>query len=303
MKIIGKYLFVLAGIVFFIGWLQISLAHGQLSTNANIAVQITEARKANGFLMRQYSWTSRTELIEEGQVKDTRIELLNYGPGGQLQRSLLNDTSAPLPRGFLRRDIAEQKRQEMEQYLMGLRSLLDQYTLSTAGKVLDFMNQAMSTGPDASGLIVMTGSNVVLPGDSLSVWTLAVTRQTRKIQANTFYQGNVVELTATFNTLSSGLTFMAYAEVTIPAKQMSIQVHNFDYNRTMQAPAPQVTVQPLPPATMPAPPPAVAAPSPPATPSLQTIEQKLRDLKALLDQGLISQSDYEAKKAQILQGL
>jgi len=33
------------------------------------------------------------------------------------------------------------------------------------------------------------------------------------------------------------------------------------------------------------------------------MEQKLRDLKALLDQGLISQSDYEAKKAQVLQGL
>ena len=296
MKITGKILFVLAGAVFVIGLSETSLAQGQLSTNANIAVQIIEARKANGFLMRQYSWTSRTELIEGGLVKDTRIELVNYSPGGQLQRSLLNDTSAPLPRGFLRRDIAEQKRHEMEQYLMGLRSLLDQYTLSTAGKVLDFMNQAMTTGPDASGLIVMTGSNVVLPGDNLSVWTLAATRQTRKIQANTFYQGNVVELTATFNTLSSGLTYMAYAEVTIPAKLMSIQVHNFDYNRTMQAPAPQATGQPLPPATMAAPPPAGA-------PSLQVTEQKLRDLKALLDQGLISQSDYEAKKAQILQGL
>jgi hypothetical protein len=50
------------------------------------------------------------------------------------------------------------------------------------------------------------------------------------------------------------------------------------------------------------------APSPaekpaPASPSLQAIEQKLRDLKALLDQGLITQSDYDAKKAQILQGL
>jgi hypothetical protein len=301
MKSIGKILFVLAGVVFAVGWSQTSSAQGQLSTNANMAVQITEARKANGFLMRQYSWTSRTEFIEEGQVKDTHIELVNYGPGGQLQRSLLNDTSASMPRGFMRRRIAEEKGKKMEEFLRGLRSVLDQYTLSTAGKVLDLMNQAVTTGPDASGLIVMTGSNVILPGDNLSVWTLAATRQTRKIQANTFYEGDVVELTATFNTLSSGLTYMAYAEVTIPAKQISIQVHHFDYSRTSQAPAPQVTVQPVPSPTM-APLPAVAAPSPPAT-SLQTIEQKLRDLKALLDQGLINQSDYEAKKAQILQGL
>jgi hypothetical protein len=295
MKITGKTLFVVMAGVFAIGWSQAILAQSPLSIHANMAVQITEARKANGFLMRQYSWTSRTELMEEGQVKDTRIEQVNYGPDGQLQRSLLNDTSAPLPRGFLRRDIAEQKRQEMEQYLTGLRGLLDQYTLSTTGKILDFINQAAMTGPDANGLIAMTGTNVVVPGDNFSIWIQIPAKHTRKVQANTFYQGNVVELTATFNTLPSGLNCMAYAEVTIPAKQLSIQVHNFDYNRTMQPPAPQVTVQPLPPAPM--------APPTAAVPSLQSTEQKLRDLKALLDQGLITQSDYDTKKAQILQGL
>jgi len=36
---------------------------------------------------------------------------------------------------------------------------------------------------------------------------------------------------------------------------------------------------------------------------LQTVEQKLKDLKSLLDQGLITQSDYDAKKAQILETL
>lgn len=228
MKILGT---ILAGLMA-IGWSQTALAQASLATKANMAVLITEARKANGLLMRQYTWNSRTELIEEGQVKDNRIELVNYGPNGQLQRSLLNDQSAPLPRGFLRRAIAEQKKQEMEQYLTGLRSLLDQYTLSTVGKVLDFMNQAVTTGPDASGLIQMTGMNVVVPGDSLSIWTKVPTKHTHKVQANTFYQGNAVEVTATFNTLPSGLNYMAYAEVTIPANQMSIQVQNFDYNRS-----------------------------------------------------------------------
>jgi len=232
MKITGRMLAAVMAGTFAIGWSQTVLAQSQLATQANMAVQITEARKANALLMHQYTWNQRTELLENGEIKDNRIEMVNYGPAGQLQRSLLNDQSAPLPRGFLRRDIAEQKKQEMEQYLTGLRTLLDQYTLPTAGKVLDFMNQAVTTGPDASGLIVMTGNNVIVPADSLSVWTQAATKQTRKIQANTFYQGNVVQLTATFNTLPSGLNYMAYAEVTIPGKQMSIQVQNFDYNRS-----------------------------------------------------------------------
>jgi hypothetical protein len=90
MEIRIKILPILAvGLIAF-GWLQFSLAQSQLA-DVNMAVQISEARKANAALMRQYTWESRTELIEEGQVKDIRIEALRYGPDGQLQRSLLND--------------------------------------------------------------------------------------------------------------------------------------------------------------------------------------------------------------------
>ncbi len=207
-------------------------ARGQdASVYANAAVRITEARKANAALMHQYTWTSRTEIMDQGQVKDTRIELVNYAPNGQLTRSLLNDQSAPLPRGFLRRAIAEDKKKEMEQYLKGLQGLLEQYTLSTTGKILDFMMSAQIAGPDAGGLISMTGNNVVMPGDSLTIWTDLRTRQTRRIQVTTFYQGDVAQLTATFNTIPSGLNYVAFAEATVPAKQLSVQVQNFDYNR------------------------------------------------------------------------
>ena len=210
---------------------QAAQAQGALSSDANMAVQITEARKANDTLMRQYTWNSRTELLENNEVKDIRLELNNYAPDGALQRSLLNDTGASLPRGFLRRAIAEDQKKKVEEYLTGLRGLLDQYTLSTTGKILDFMTSATTIGPDASGLVEMTGHNVVSPGDTLSIWTDARTRKTRRLLVNGFYQGDIVTVTATFNTLPSGLTYMAYANVSVPAKQMTVQVQNFDYSR------------------------------------------------------------------------
>ena len=120
------------------------LAQDQMVKRAETAVKITEARKANAKLMHQYSWQSRTELMENGEVKDMRLEQVQYGPDGQLQRTMLNEQGASLPFGFIRRAIAENKRKEMETYL---RSLLDQYTLPTAGKVLDFMDKATTTYP------------------------------------------------------------------------------------------------------------------------------------------------------------
>ena len=204
-------------------------AQSELSTDANAAVKIAEARKTNATLMRQYTWNSRTEIIDQGQVKDTRIELVQYAPDGQLQRSLLNDQSSPLPHGFLRHAIAENEKKKMEEYLKGLQSLLEQYTLSTTGKILDFIVSARLMGPDTSGSYSMTGSNVVLPGDSLTIWVDLLTRHTRRIQVNTFFQGNPVQLNATFSTLPSGLNYVAYAEATVPAQQLSVQIQNFSY--------------------------------------------------------------------------
>ena len=214
-----------------IGSSQIALAQSAPSGNMQMVTQITEARKANAALMRQYTWNSRTEVIENNEVKDTRIELVNYAPDGTLVKSILNDQSASLPRGFLRRAIAEDERKKLEEYLTDVRGLLEQYATPTEGKILDFLNQATTSGPDAAGLFEMTGRNVMVPGDIFSMWTDARTRQTRKIQVTTNYKGDPANVTATYETLNSGLTYMAYAEITVPTKQLRVQVQNFNYTR------------------------------------------------------------------------
>jgi hypothetical protein len=38
-------------------------------------------------------------------------------------------------------------------------------------------------------------------------------------------------VTATFETLPSGLTYMSYADANVDAKQLSVQVQNFNYSR------------------------------------------------------------------------
>jgi hypothetical protein len=218
-------------------WAQTGLTQGAPFATANRAVQIYQAREANAALMHQYEWNSRTEIISQGQVKDIRIDLVSYGPFGQLQRTVINDQPAsggmmPMPFGFLRRAIAEDKKKEMQEYLMGLQGLLEQYTLPTTGKVLDFISTATPSGPDASGLFQMTGYNIVQPGDNLTLWVNPWTKHLRQMQVNTTFQGNVVQMTATFQTLAgSGLNYAAFAEATVPAKQLSVQVQNYNFAR------------------------------------------------------------------------
>jgi hypothetical protein len=196
---------------------------------ANMAVEISQARQKNAALMRSYTWNERADLLKNGNMLDLRLDLVTYGPDGQLQRNLINDQHAPLPGGFFRKKIAEKKAKEMEQYLKGLRSLLDQYTLPTAGAILNFLTTAQTTGPGPEGMLTTAGGNVVQPGDTMTIWTDAATRQTRRVSVNTTYQGSPVQFTATFKTLPSGLTYMNYATVDVPSQQLQLNVQNFDY--------------------------------------------------------------------------
>jgi hypothetical protein len=45
----------------------------------------------------------------------------------------------------------------------------------------------------------------------------------------TTFEGDEIHFTATFITLRNGLTYMGYAEMLIPAKNMTLQIQNYDY--------------------------------------------------------------------------
>jgi hypothetical protein len=201
----------------------------------NRAAQIAQARQANAALMHQYLWQSRVEIIKNGTVKDMRLEQVSYDPNGQLQHTTLNDQGGnkmylPTPIGFLRRAVANNEKEEMEKYLTGLKAMLEQYTLPTAGKILDFMTSAKPSGPDAQGLFQMSGSNVVLPGDNLTLWVNPWTQHVRRMTVTTTFQGDSVQLDATFTTLpQTNLNYVSLAEATVASKQLSVQVQNFNY--------------------------------------------------------------------------
>ena len=218
--------------VVLLSWTPIALGQAGSYATANRAVQIYQAREANAGLMHQYTWNSRTEIISKGQVKDTRIDQVSYGPYGQLQHNVLNDQSAPMPLGFLRRAIAEGEKQQMEQYLTGLQAILEQYTLPITGKILDFISTAVPSGPDANGMFQLTGHGIVRLGDTLTMWVNPWTKHPSRIQVDTAFQNDAVQLSATFVTIPvSGLNYAAFAEATVPAKQLSVQIQNYNFAR------------------------------------------------------------------------
>ena len=197
--------------------------------NEGLANQIIAARQKNATLMKQYSWNSRIEILDNGAVKDIRIDQVMYGPGGQLQQTVLNDQPSAAPRGFLRKRIADKEKADMEKYLKSLKQALDEYTLPSSGKIIDFISQATISAPDANGLLTITGNSVVKPGDTLTMTIYAPTRQPRSLSVTTTVEQDQVNLSATFKTLANGLNYVGFGQVDVPAKNLSLQVQNYDY--------------------------------------------------------------------------
>ncbi|HUO09406.1 MAG TPA: hypothetical protein VM008_13950 [Phycisphaerae bacterium] len=216
-----------------VGILAVVLTMTSLAQVANegLANGIIVARQKNAALLKQYNWNCRTDMTENGNLQDLRINLVNMGPDGTLQKQLLSDQEGALPNGFLRKAAAENKRKELEQYVGGVMALVEQYTLPNPGAVVNFLSTAQVQPVTTAGKTVLqiNGSNVITPGDTFSMTIDGQSLQPVSIQVNTFYNGDPVTISGTFKSMKGGPNHLQYATVIAATKNLSVAVHNFDY--------------------------------------------------------------------------
>jgi hypothetical protein len=204
---------------------------GQVA-NEGLANGVINARKKNAALLQQYTWNCRTDIEESGKLQDLRISLVNLGPDGKLQKTLLSDQQGALPRGLLRRAAEQKQREQHEKYLADLAGLVDQYTLPSAGAVINFLSTAQIqpvTTPEGKTILNINGANVVVPGDSFGMTVDGRSLQPMNITVKTTYNGEPVTLSASMTTTKNGLNHLQYATVSVPAKNLTIMIHNYDY--------------------------------------------------------------------------
>jgi len=202
------------------------------AADENLASGILAARKKQVDLLKQYNWNSRTEIQQNDNTEDIRIDLVNLGPDGHAQRSILNDEKSDAPRRFIRRVIAEERRKEIERYLRELSDLVDQYTLPSDGKVMDFLSGAEVqpvTTDDGKTVLQITGNGIVVPDDNYVLTVDQTTLEPTQVQITSSYDGNEVTINASFITMKDGLNHVQFATVEVPDKHLTLLVHNYDY--------------------------------------------------------------------------
>ena len=196
---------------------------------SELVSQIISARKSSNELLPKYCWTSRTEVLKSKEIMNIMIEKNQLGPDGNLVQKVLNEQGAKMPRAFLIKEIAEAEKESMEKFLFGLRDFLKKYTLEGIDQVKRFIEAATWQVIDSTHEFMFTGKNVEDEGDQLTWWVEDSHYSTARIEVSTVFENDVVYFTGTFIRLKDGLNYMAYAAAYIPAKKITLQLHNYDY--------------------------------------------------------------------------
>lgn len=198
---------------------------------AALAQKFGVSAKANAAALRQYSWKMRVETTLKGNPRPVSIYTMRFDMDGKVQKTLMTaPAAAPEPARGLKGRIKEKKIAEAKEWAGDLAELVKGY-LSPAPPVMQtfFGKAAVVATPDGFAQIYSEG--LMQPGDKLVYEVDPKTASLRRVLFTTALEKDPVNGTVEFMQLSGGPNVAARTTVSVPAKQLTAKIENFDYVR------------------------------------------------------------------------
>jgi len=127
--------------------------------------------------------------------------------------------------------VAKKKKEEAQKLLEELQQLAKSYGEVPPGKMHEFMKTAKATletnAPQP--LLRLESTNVLQPGDSMTISLDANTRRQRRVEINSTFDEKPVRIVTEFRDLPNGPTYMARSVVDYPREELTLTMENFDY--------------------------------------------------------------------------
>jgi hypothetical protein len=200
-----------------------------------------QAQKQNGAAQRQYTWMSRTELLLKGESKSVKVESVHYNSAGQQEKTEVESTPQQQQDqggGRLKKHMIEKKKAEFKELMEGLGQLAQSYAHLSSEQIQALAQSAtISQGQgEMQGSLRIQGTNVVVQGDTMTLWVDPATFLFRQVQINSLYEKKPMTLNVEFQGLPQGPTIPAHVTLDYPEKQVRVLIENYDYQR-LQPPA------------------------------------------------------------------
>ncbi len=201
--------------------------------------KFTQAQKSNAAAQRQYTWMSRTELLLKGESKNEKVESVHYNNAGQLEKTVVESTpQQDQGGGRLKKRVVEKKKGEFKELMEGLGKLAQSYAHLSSEQMQALAETAsISQGQgEMKGTLRIQGTNVVVQGDTMTLWVDPATFLFRQVQIDSLYEKKPMKLAVEFQSLPEGPTVSTHVTLDYPEKQVRVLIDNSDY-KPLQPPA------------------------------------------------------------------
>jgi hypothetical protein len=201
--------------------------------NAQLALDYSKAIQANTKGLMTYSWNERSQVSMEGADVVVILQLIRYTKDGQFQATLLSqEPGRPGGKGPKSKK-ANAIYDGSVNAATSIPKLLMAYTMLTSGQLVDFFgNGTLSPGDgDMAGTTKIVSSNVLVKGDSVTLYVDMTTMLPRGMDVKTVANEKAIESYLDFGVLEDGTSYLSNAETLIPENGMKILMETFDHKK------------------------------------------------------------------------
>jgi hypothetical protein len=194
---------------------------------------LKQSAAANQQRLHKYQWTEIQQVTYKGDQKPQQHFMCQYGPDGKVQKYPVGPQQQPSG-GKLKQRMIEKKKDEMEQYMGQVKSLLAAYVPPNPAK----MQQAAQAGKIAlsrdagAGLVNFTFTDYVQPGDKMVVAFDQTAKKIANLNINTYMgqEKDAVTLMVDFSSLPDGTNYAEKTTLNVAAKQIVVTTINTNYH-------------------------------------------------------------------------
>jgi len=203
----------------------------QMQAQKAAGLGIVSSMAENSEKLKQYTFKQKAEVYLKGELKKTSVSQIHFDSNGErvaipLEASPAADTQQR--RGRIGRRIAEEKKDEMKEYLERLTGLMGQYLPPTEDRVKAAVPAAQFSHPDP-GTAEVTFPDYLKPGDSMTVALNAAEKRIAQISVKSSLDSDPVSIVVNFSQLPDGTNYPAITSLQSEAKGIELRLSTYDY--------------------------------------------------------------------------
>jgi hypothetical protein len=211
-------------------------AYGQAGSSAELQQKVAAVKQSaaeNQQKLHQYQWTETTQLTLKGDAKSPTQAACQYGPDGKVQKTPLGPPPAPPSGGKMKQKVIANKKEEMQDYMGQVKSLLALYVPPDPQR----MQQAFQSGKaslipnPSSGVVQIAFKDYAQPGDQFTLSFNAAAKKISSVSVNTYMDDpkDVVTLLLQFASLPDGTNYVQKNVLDATAKKLVVTTTNSGY--------------------------------------------------------------------------